>query len=205
MKDFKNVLLFILIGVILLLLLLQQCGKGSSNTIITSDTVFITDTVFDTITIETSSKPKVITVIDTVKIPIDVDTAAILADYYKQYIYKDSIREDSNYAIKIIDTVTQNKIIGRKYFVTNLRPTVINNTTINNDTYIYPSKHVLGIGGGVRGSANTMALDIGLNYTINNKLDINGTFGTDKSTSIRCFYRFYSTGVSNNTKLVKVE
>jgi hypothetical protein len=49
-----------------------------------------------------------------IDVPADVDTAAILKDYYSKRVYKDTIKlEDSLGTITLVDTVQENKIKGR--------------------------------------------------------------------------------------------
>ena len=62
-------------------------------------------------------------------IPVNVDTSAILADYYTKYVYSDSIRIDTNGYVFISDTVQRNKILGR-YFMSHIIEKTITNTMI---------------------------------------------------------------------------
>ncbi len=49
----------------------------------------------------------------TVEVPIDVDTIAILKDYYSKYYYSDVVPLDSIGTATISDTISKNKIISR--------------------------------------------------------------------------------------------
>lgn len=50
------------------------------------------------------------------EIPADVDTASILRDYYSKVFYKDTFRlKDKLGFIAIDDTISQNRIYGRKF------------------------------------------------------------------------------------------
>lgn len=50
------------------------------------------------------------------EIPADVDTASILRDYYSKVFFKDTFRlEDKLGFIAIDDTISQNRIYGRKF------------------------------------------------------------------------------------------
>ncbi len=61
---------------------------------------------------------------------IEIDTAAILADYFKEFYYSDTIINDSTALIIIYDTVSKNRISARQWLYQNRRPTVINNFSV---------------------------------------------------------------------------
>jgi hypothetical protein len=49
-------------------------------------------------------------------IPAVIDTAALLKDYYSKVLYKDTlVLPDSLGTVSVIDTITQNKILGRTF------------------------------------------------------------------------------------------
>lgn len=49
-----------------------------------------------------------------VKIPTVIDTAALLKDYYSKVLYKDTLKLEGDLGtIALIDTISQNKILGR--------------------------------------------------------------------------------------------
>lgn len=51
-----------------------------------------------------------------VKIPVIVDTAALLKDFFAKNVYKDTLRlPDSLGMVAVTDTITQNKILGRTF------------------------------------------------------------------------------------------
>jgi hypothetical protein len=65
-----------------------------------------------------------------IDVPSDVDTGAILKDYYAKRVYKDSIKlEDSLGTITLIDTIQENKIKGR-WFKSNINQIVIKDSII---------------------------------------------------------------------------
>ena len=100
----------------------------------------------------TPPKPEIITIIDTqyitkeVKKPVyvpgeveflpgdtlyeEVDTAAILKDFYATRIYKDTVQIDSVGYAYITDSITQNKIKSREFKATYTLPVVTKTTTI---------------------------------------------------------------------------
>jgi hypothetical protein len=63
-------------------------------------------------------------------IPAIIDTAALLKDYYSKVLYKDVlVLPDSLGTVSIIDTISQNKILGRT-FNANVKQRTIKETTI---------------------------------------------------------------------------
>ena len=48
-------------------------------------------------------------------IPSEIDTMEVLEDYYAKRVYSDTLKVDSLGYVAIIDTISQNKIIGRWY------------------------------------------------------------------------------------------
>lgn len=75
-------------------------------------------TKIDTVTKEyISYEPKVFYIdtgsVDTILKYKDIDTTAILRDYFAKRYYSDSLIEDSVYSIVINDTVTENRLLNR--------------------------------------------------------------------------------------------
>lgn len=69
----------------------------------------VTVLVRDTVTLPPATVVK--TVVKAV--PVDVDTAAILAAYYRETIYHDTIIEDRYVHAEITDTVSEGALLGR--------------------------------------------------------------------------------------------
>ena len=69
-----------------------------------------------------------------VEIPADVDTLSILKDYFSTKYYRDTITDDTSMFVIIIDTIGQNRIIGRGALFQNLREKAIITTNIYKDT-----------------------------------------------------------------------
>jgi hypothetical protein len=60
-----------------------------------------------------------------------VDTASILRNYFARVVYLDTLKDDSSAFIAILDTVTQNRLLGRKLYFANRKPTsIIHNITV---------------------------------------------------------------------------
>ena len=104
----------------------------------TTDTIVEYDTITYTITQDYYFQT-VDTIIDTVQIPQDVDTLAILADYFTTYKYTRNWI-DTNLSVTLVDNITQNKVESELFTYKILRPqkTIINTTNITNySRYLY--------------------------------------------------------------------
>ena len=143
-KILRNILLIVAI-----LLLLIGCSfwggykyyKNTHPITHTTDSILIYDTITHVIDhnhyiqkIDTLFYP------DSVFVPSDVDTAAILYNYFAIYLYNRHWN-DSIIQVDLVDTITQNKISGSdflKYKILRPQEVIINTTTVNNYTkYIY--------------------------------------------------------------------
>lgn len=108
-------------------------------------------------------------IIDSVRTEVH-DTIRIINDYNRIYAYNDTILMDSN-SFYIQDTITQNKIIGRK-FEANIKEKAIYITKT-----IQPKKELL-IGGEIRSFNNVLGASIGLGLKVPNKGLILINYGT---------------------------
>jgi hypothetical protein len=141
MKKFlniKNIALLLLIVIVVF----QQCGGNKKETgeIVKVDGKKYELIKHDIDTIEVV-KTKVVTkkgddiyhetiVEKEVLIPVNVDTAALLKDYYSKVLYKDVlILPDSLGTVAVTDTISQNKILGRT-FNANVKQRTIKETMI---------------------------------------------------------------------------
>jgi len=127
MKKFLN-LKNIAIALLILVVVFQQCGGNKTKT---GEIVKIDGKKYELIKHEIDTfevvKTKVVTkkgediyhetiVEKEVIIPTIVDTAALLKDFFAKNIYKDTLQlPDSLGTIAMIDTITQNKILGRTF------------------------------------------------------------------------------------------
>lgn len=59
--------------------------------------------------------------------PINIDTLDIIKDYFSKKIFVDTLKIDSMGFVAIKDTVSENKIIGRRY-VSSLKMMIVNKT-----------------------------------------------------------------------------
>jgi len=141
----------ILICILIAIILLQRwCGGGDPcpEARVTTDTIITPgDTVFRAVITEIPvPHEKIITKWRS----LDIDTTAILADYFAKYFYADTI-EDSSMVVVVNDTISQNKIQYRSVLFKNLRPTstVINTTIVDTCP---PARRKIFLGGFVGGN-----------------------------------------------------
>jgi len=134
--NLKNIAIAVLV-VIVLLEYFNPGGKMPGRKIIIEGKAYeVIKHDIDTIDIV---KTKVVTkkgediyheTIKEVVIPTIVDTQALLQDFFAKNIYKDTLQlPDSLGTIAMIDTITQNKILGRT-FNANVKQRTIKETTI---------------------------------------------------------------------------
>jgi len=136
--NIKNIALILLIAIVVF----QQCGGNKKGT---GEIVKIDGKKYELIKHEIDTievvKTKVVTkkgediyhetiVEHEVKVPVNVDTNAILKEYYTKVLYKDVlVLPDSLGTVALSDTISQNKILGRT-FNANVKQRVIKETTI---------------------------------------------------------------------------
>jgi hypothetical protein len=98
---------------------------------------------------------------------LNVDTAALLYDYFAKNIYNDTLRlPDSLGFVFLTDTITKNKIEGRK-FTAKVKEKIINNTTIVKE--LPKTKMYYGLEGGFN-KADVVS-HLGFGFLINTKAD----------------------------------
>ena len=107
--------------------------------------------------------------IQTVGIPAQVDTAAILKAFFSVYTYSDQV-QDSALKLQIFDSVTQNKIFGRKITYQWLLPIkTIESTTIT--TVPEPiRRHEFYLGGKVQASLQQFGIGPIITWKTKNKV-----------------------------------
>jgi len=100
-------------------------------------------------------------------IPAVIDTAALLKDYYSKVLYKDTlILPDSLGTVSVIDTITQNKILGRT-FNANVKQRTIKETMIVKE--LPKTKVFYGLEGGFNKA--DFVSSVGAGVLINTKKD----------------------------------
>tara|TARA_R110002020_G_scaffold289469_1_gene504941 strand:+ start:701 stop:1351 length:651 start_codon:yes stop_codon:yes gene_type:complete len=155
-KFFKNIQTVLIVVLIVIIFLLREC-QGNKQPQPTPETIVKIETKYDTIIKEVISyvpkwRTKIETVHDTIHdtVLLNIDTLAILEDYFSTYSYTDTIKEDSVEFI-LFDTITQNRIISRGATYTLLYPT----TTITKESVL--NKRELYIGFGLGGNRQQLS------------------------------------------------
>jgi len=123
-------------------------------------------------------------IIDSVRTEIH-DTIRIISDYSRIYAYNDTIKLDSN-TFYIQDTITQNKIIGRK-FEANLKEKAIYITKtiepkIKNALY-------LGFMGEIREDKQLDGIGIGMMYKVKEKALIGFNYNSNKRYGASIYFK----------------
>jgi hypothetical protein len=173
--NFKNIAIVALI----IFVLLQWFNPGD---ILPGKKVFIAGKAYEVIKHEIDTidivKTKVVTkkgediyhetiVEKEVIIPTVIDTMALLKDYYSKVLYKDTlILPDSLGTVSVIDTITQNKILGRT-FNASVKQRTIKETTIVKE--LPKTKLFYGLEGGFNKA--DFVSSVGAGVLINTKKD----------------------------------
>jgi hypothetical protein len=171
--NIKNIAIALLIVIVVF----QQCG-GNKKT--TGEIVKVDGKKYELIKHEIDTvevvKTKVVTkkgediyheTIKEVTIPAIVDTQALLQDYFAKNIYKDTLQlPDSLGIVSLIDTITQNKILGRT-FNASVKQRVIKETTIVKE--LPKTKFFYGLEGGFNKA--DLISHLGMGFLINTKSD----------------------------------
>jgi len=119
--DSKTIILLLLC----IFLLIRNCSNKGNNV---GEKVNINGKKYELVKKETDTvikivkettivyKPKLITRVEKeiIKVPADVDTLAILKDFYTKYQYRDTVLVSSYGKGIISDIITQNQIVGRQ-------------------------------------------------------------------------------------------
>lgn len=102
-----------------------------------------------------------------IKVPVNVDTNAILKDYYSKVLYKDVlVLPDSLGTVAVTDTISQNKIFGRT-FNANVKQRIIKETTIVKE--LPKNKVFYGFEGGF--NKQDVVSHVGMGFILNTKSD----------------------------------
>ena len=139
MKKLLN-LKNIAIALLIVIVVFQQCGGDKTKT---GEIVKVDGKKYELIKHEIDTfeivKTKVVTkkgediyheTIKEVIIPTIIDTQALLQDYFAKNIYKDTLQlPDSLGTVSLIDTITQNKILGRT-FNASVKQRTVKETTV---------------------------------------------------------------------------
>ena len=141
---FKNIQSLLIVVLVIIILIMRSCSSGSTPVVKEPTTITKVVVRYDTIKDVVVKyvpkwKEKIVTIIDTV--PSEIDTLAILKDYYAKYVYTDTLKLDTiGYAV-INDTITRNTIFSRDITTQLVIPTI----TQTNIKYIYKREFFGGV------------------------------------------------------------
>ena len=132
----KNAIAYVIIGFLLLLLIQRECTRNPSTPPgIPGDTVRITEYLpGDSIPypVEIIRRVPYPVYIDcTVIVPADVDTLAILSDYYRKYYFDDTLLNDTGAFIRVMAHTFRNRLIYDSLLFQNRRKISVNTTIIH--------------------------------------------------------------------------
>lgn len=173
MNFIKNNFVYIIIAVLVSIILLQRCGSGKTITCTGKTKI---DTVWIKHDSVVYSKPKIITVIKGIPeiqyIP-DPSYDKLVIQYKDlvnlctaRNIYSDTLKIDSLGYVNVIDTVSKNRIQGRR-FRYELKHPVITKTVIVEQA----PKTQLYIGGGLQGDQYSMINQFSTGLLLKTKKD----------------------------------
>ena len=113
-----------IIGLVIILLLTRVCSSGEQTNLpkvkVDGKTYELVKHTVDTVTIvknKVEYRPGKVIYKDTpiyLEHPSNIDTSAVIKEYYSKVVYKDTLKLDQEEGIiTVTDTISQNKIIGR--------------------------------------------------------------------------------------------
>jgi 2-polyprenyl-6-methoxyphenol hydroxylase-like FAD-dependent oxidoreductase len=118
-------------------------GIGYLEVTPTTDTTYITRIIpGDTVLVPVAVRIPYPIYIDsgsTVHHYYTVDTAAIIADYFRIRYYADTIFQDGNFRAVIKDSINYNRIVARAFEFQNLKPTTIYTTQLTHSDLNKPA------------------------------------------------------------------
>lgn len=182
---------YIIIGVlILVIIIMRSCQPGPE---IIEKPVIVTK--IDTVWVEKPIEKLVYVPVEKTLIKylpgeikyIDVDTSAILEDYFSKRIFEDKIQLDSFGYVLVRDTVSQNKIISRTTEGKYKFPTITTTTTITNPP-IYKAKFFIGFD--IEGNKTQPISYFGPNVTLVTKRDKLYSIGAGYGPNEEINYKF---------------
>jgi len=144
----KKALILIILSLVIILFLVRECRLPSP--VLEPTIVTVYDTVRDTVdkfVPRYIPKPYTIVQTDTLWELLNVDTSAILRDYFSTVFYRDTILSDSTAFIVVMDSIYMNRIKARDISF-KLYSQAINTTTTITEPEKLRNKIFLGLGVG---------------------------------------------------------
>ena len=118
-----------------------------------------------------------------IDVPANVDTAAILKQYYALQVYKDTLHlKDSLGYIAVIDSISKNSLLGRTWDAR------INKTTVTNTIYLKELTNQFYLGGSL-GIQKPDDLMIGGNAILKTKTDKIFGLGFGVNTQLQPYFQ----------------
>ncbi len=177
--DFK---FFVIIVLVLVILFMKMCGgekiKNTNDVVTIGGNDYevikhVRDTIYEPV-IDTIYKKGETIYLDTiiyVGVLTKVDTLLILKDFLSKRVYKDTLKlEDSLGYVSLIDTISTNKIIGRR-FISN-----VNKIKIHDTIFLQEPKKIEVFGGGTIGMDKSSFVNF-LGPTLNLKTKNDNIYG----------------------------
>jgi hypothetical protein len=150
---YKRIFIIVVILLLLLFLFNKFTYKGETITITKVDTIYSKHEVVK----YKKGKDIHYTIIDSVRIPVH-DTIRIINEYAQIKLYIDTINIDSSRFI-INDTISQNRIVGRRFDANISQKTIMVNTT-----KIIQPKNAIYIGGDLSYFNGKLEPNIGIGF-----------------------------------------
>jgi hypothetical protein len=171
---YKYLIIFVL-AVVILLLFNSRSAKNTTTIVTHTDTLY-----HDTTILKYKKGSNIVyKVIDSVPNIVQIyvhDTVKMINDYLSIKVYTDTFHIDTNNSISIIDTISQNRILGRSYKADLKEKTIVVTNNIyhadKKSIYLGPVVDIrrfdnkIGIGAGVIYKASKSQI-VSLNFTTN--------------------------------------
>ena len=163
-----------IIAIVVLFCIVLTKGTCHNPTVPKMDVVehVTVDTVYSTKTLSVPTYiPKYITkrVVDTFKIPANIDTDAIICNYYTTKEYLDTIKIDSIGSVRLRDVIDKNTIASRSVSYDYKIPIITKTIT---DTIKLANKRQVYVGVDARFDKTTIVHSIGVDLMLKNKKDM---------------------------------
>lgn len=130
MKNIPWLIILVLIGIILLERSCSDCDCPEIE-IVTDTVIEPGDTVITEVEVPVPEPVYVELPPDTFLIIQEVDTALILADYFKKRFYQDTLKDDTSAFVRHDFTIFRNRITGSRLHFQNRRPKTVIKQTIS--------------------------------------------------------------------------
>lgn len=189
-KVSKDTFYFLLIGVLILIIILMRSCSPSPT--LPEKPIIVTkiDTTYISVPVDRIIKTPPITITipgDIQYIDKDIDTLAILKDFFAKRVYIDSIKIDTLGFVLVKDTISQNRIISR-LTENHLSIPIIKETTTITNPPIYKTQLYYGFD--IMGSKTEPINYFGANLLLKTKKDKIYTIGAGISPTGGVSYKF---------------